>query len=254
MNIVITIALNTFKETLRDKVFYNLFIFALLMIGSALLLGSLTIGEQGKIVKDIGLASIDLFGMLIAIFVGVGLVSKEIEKRTIYTIVAKPVHRYQFLLGRYAGLALTMWVNTGIMLAAFCAVLFLAGATPDGGIVKAIGLVTIAQLIVLSAAMMFSTFTTPTLSGIFTLALYVIGELTPDLKALSDKLSGGMVRELLTGIYYALPNLALFNVKGEAVHGMPITGEYVVMAAGYGLAYAALVMLVSCMIFQRRDF
>jgi len=254
MNIVITIALNTFKETLRDKVFYNLFVFALLMIGSALLLGTLTIGEQGKIVKDIGLASIDLFGTLIAIFVGVGLVSKELEKRTIYTIIAKPVHRYQFLLGRYSGLALTMWVNTGVMLSAFCVVLFVAGAKPDGGIMKAIGLLTIAQLIVLSAAMLFSTFTTPTLSGIFTLALYVIGVLTPDLKALSDRLSDGLARELLTGLYYLLPNLALFNVKGEAVHGMPIAGDYMVMAAGYGLAYAALVLLVSCMIFQRRDF
>ena len=102
MNVILAIARNTFKEVLRDKVFYNLFVFALLMIGSALLLGTLTIGEQSKIIKDIGLASIDLFGVLIAIFVGVGLISKEIEKRTIYTIIAKPVHRYQFLLGRFA--------------------------------------------------------------------------------------------------------------------------------------------------------
>lgn len=254
MSAIVTIARNTFRETLRDKVFYNLFVFALLMIGSALLLGTLTIGEQGKIIKDIGLASIDLFGMLIAIFVGVGLVSKEIEKRTIYTIIAKPVHRYQFLLGRYSGLAFTMWVNTAVMLTAFCLILVIGGTTLDGGIMKAVGLISVAQLIVLSAAMLFSTFTTPTLSGIFTLALYVIGELTPDLKTMSDKLSGGISRELLTGLYYVLPNLALFNVKGEAVHGVPITGEYMVMAVGYGLAYAALVMLLSCIVFQRRDF
>ncbi len=254
MNAVLTIALNTFRETLRDKVFYNLVIYALLMIGSALVLGMLSIGEHGKIIKDIGLATIDLFGVLLAIFVGVGLISREIERRTIYTIIAKPVHRYQFLLGRYAGLALTMWVNTGIMLAAFCLILVMEGMTPDIGIMEAVGLITIAQLIVLAAAVLFSSFTTPTLGGIFTLALYVIGELTPDLKLVSDKLPVGPVRELLIGLYYLLPNLALFNVKGEAVHGVPVTGEYMMMAVAYGLTYAALVLFASCIVFQRRDF
>jgi ABC-type transport system involved in multi-copper enzyme maturation permease subunit len=249
----LTIARNTFKEVLRDKVFYNLFVFALLMIGSALLLGTLTIGEQSKIIKDIGLASIDLFGVLIAIFVGVGLISKEIEKRTIYTIIAKPVHRYQFLLGRFAGLVFTMWVNTAVMLVAFCVILVVGGTSPDSGLMKAVGLMTVAQLIVLSVAMLFSTFTTPTLSGIFTLALYVIGELTPDLKTLSEKLSG-VSRGLLSGSYYLLPNLALFNVKGEAVHGVPITAGYMLTAIGYGVSYAAVVLLLSCFVFQRRDF
>ena len=253
MNVILTIARNTFKEVLRDKVFYNLFVFALLMIGSALLLGTLTIGEQSKIIKDIGLASIDLFGVLIAIFVGVGLISKEIEKRTIYTIIAKPVHRYQFLLGRFAGLVFTMWVNTAVMLVAFCGILVVGGTSPDSGLMKAVGLMTVAQLIVLSAAMLFSTFTTPTLSGIFTLALYVIGELTPDLKTLSEKLSG-VSRGLLSGSYYLLPNLALFNVKGEAVHGVPITAGYMLTAIGYGVSYAAVVLLLSCFVFQRRDF
>ena len=253
MNVILTIARNTFKEVLRDKVFYNLFVFALLMIGSALLLGTLTIGEQSKIIKDIGLASIDLFGVLIAIFVGVGLISKEIEKRTIYTIIAKPVHRYQFLLGRFAGLVFTMWVNTAVMLVAFCVILVVGGSSPDSGLMKAVGLMTVAQLIVLSAAMLFSTFTTPTLSGIFTLALYVIGELTPDLKTLSEKLSG-VSRGLLSGSYYLLPNLALFNVKGEAVHGVPITAGYMLTAIGYGVSYAAVVLLLSCFVFQRRDF
>jgi ABC-type transport system involved in multi-copper enzyme maturation permease subunit len=253
MNVILTIARNTFKEVLRDKVFYNVFVFALLMIGSALLLGTLTIGEQSKIIKDIGLASIDLFGVLIAIFVGVGLISKEIEKRTIYTIIAKPVHRYQFLLGRFAGLVFTMWVNTAVMLVAFCVILVVGGTSPDSGLMKAVGLMTVAQLIVLSAAMFFSTFTTPTLSGIFTLALYVIGELTPDLKTLSEKLSG-VSRGLLSGSYYLLPNLALFNVKGEAVHGVPITAGYMLTAIGYGVSYAAVVLLLSCFVFQRRDF
>src|SRR5713101_8340318 len=115
MNRILVIARNTFRETLRDKILYNLVFFALLMIGSAVLLGSLTMGEQGKIIKDIGLAGINLFGVLIAIFVGISLVSKEIEKRTIYSIIAKPIRRYEFLLGRYSGLVMTLFVNTAIM-------------------------------------------------------------------------------------------------------------------------------------------
>ena len=133
MKRIMVIALNTFKENLRDKILYNLVFFGLMLTGSAILLGSLTIGEQDKITKDLGLASINIFGVLIAIFVGIGLVSKEIEKRTIYSIIAKPIPRYQFLLGRYSGLALTLFVNTAIMTVGFILVLLLAGVSLDLG-------------------------------------------------------------------------------------------------------------------------
>lgn len=254
MRKICVIALNTFKENLRDKVLYNLLFFGLLLIGSSILLGSLTIGEQDKIIKDIGLAGINVFGVLIAIFVGIGLVSKEIEKRTIYTILAKPVTRYQFLLGRYVGLVITLFVNTLVMVAGFFGVLLLSGMRPDLGLLEAISLIFVELLVMVAITVMFSTFTTPTLSATFTLAIYVIGHLATDLKTLAEKLQNGLSRVLLEGLYYTLPNLDYFNIKGEAVYGVPIVASHFLAAIGYGLAYAAVVIALACVIFQRRDF
>jgi Cu-processing system permease protein len=254
MNRITVIALNTFRETLRDKILYNLVFFGLLLIGSSILLSTLTMGEQVKIIQDIGLASINVFGVIIAIFVGIGLVSKEIEKRTIYTIIAKPVPRYLFLLGKYSGLALTLLVNVGIMVAGFILTILVSQAGLDLALLKAVGLIFVELLVITAVAVMFSTFTTPTLSATFTLAIYVIGHLTDDLRTLGAKLGESLTKTVLDGLYYVLPNLEYFNVKGQAVNGLPIEPSYLVSAATYGIAYSAILLILACMIFQRRDF
>ncbi len=254
MNHVLVIALNTFKETLRDRIFYNLLVFGVLLIVSALLLTSLSIGEHAKILKDIGLGGMELFGVLISIFVGITLISREIERRTIYTVLAKPVHRYEFILGRYAGLSLTLLVNTLVMSLAFGLMLLAGHASMDAGLLTAVGLILVGQLVVMAVAVMFSTFTTPTLSAMFTLACYVIGRLAGDLQSLAGKLADGAGKMLLQGLYYVLPNLAYFNVKGQAVYGIPIDPSYCIQAIGYGLGYVALFVGLACTIFQRRDF
>lgn len=254
MSQIIVIALNTFRETLRDKILYNLVFFGLLLIGSSILLGSLTMGEQAKIIQDLGLASINLFGVLIAIFVGIGLVSKEIEKRTIYSIIAKPIPRYLFPLGKYSGLVLTLFVNIAIMAAGFFLVLLASGAGLNLALLKAIGLIFVELLVITAVAVMFSTFTTPMLSATFTLAVYVIGHLTADLRVLGARLQNELTTGVLDGLYYVLPNLEYFNVKGQAVHGIPIAWSYLVSAVAYGVLYSAAVLALSCVIFQRRDF
>jgi Cu-processing system permease protein len=254
MSQITVIALNTFKENLRDKILFNLVIFGLLLIGSSILLSTLTIGEQAKIIKDIGLASISLFGTLIAIFVGIGLVSKEIERRTIYTIIAKPLPRYKFLLGKYFGLVLTLFVNTSIMVVGFFLILLLGQMVPDSGLMEAILLIFVELLVLTAVAVMFSTFTTPTLSATFTLAVFVIGHLTDNLKALAGKLPDGLAKTCLNFLYYALPNLSNLNLKGQAVHGIPIEPSYLLGAMAYGLTYAAGILVLACVIFQRRDF
>lgn len=254
MNRIKVIALNTFRETLRDKILYNLVFFGLLLIGSSILLSTLTMGEQAKIIQDIGLASINLVGVLIAIFVGIGLVSKEIEKRTIYSIIAKPVPRYQFLLGKYLGLALTLFVNTAIMASGFFVTLLVGHVGLSAALLKAIALIFLELLVLTAVAVMFSTFTTPTLCATFTLAIYVIGHLTDDLRVLGGKLTADVGRWILDGLYYALPNLEYFNVKGQAVHGLPIEAGYLVSSVTYGLAYSAVLLALACVIFQRRDF
>lgn len=254
MNRITVIALNTFKENLRDKILYNLVVFGMLMIGSSILLGTLTLGEQVKIIKDLGLASINIFGAFIAIFVGIGLVSKEIERRTIYTIIAKPVPRYQFLAGKYVGLSLTLFANIAIMVAGFFLTLLAVGVGFDLTLLKAIGLIFVELLVITAVAVMFSTFTTTTLSAIFSLAIYVIGNLTDDLKALADKLPDGPTKGLLDLLYYILPNLDFFNIKGQAVHGIPVEPSYLVAAVAYGFLYGGVIVTLACVIFQRRDF
>jgi ABC-type transport system involved in multi-copper enzyme maturation permease subunit len=251
---IFVIALNTFRETVREKVLYNLLFFALLMIGSSILLSTLTIGEQSKIIMDIGLASINIFGILIAIFVGIGLVSKEIEKKTIYTIISKPIYRYQFLLGKYLGLLITLFVNTSIMVTGFFGVLILMtyNITPD--MIKAILLIFVELMVVTAVALMFSTFTTSLLSAIFTISIYIIGHLLGDLKAFAAKLGNPVITFLLDALYYILPNLENFNIKGEVVHNIALDPSFIIMSVLYGILYISMILFSSVIIFQRRDF
>ena len=250
---VLSIALNTFRENLRDKLLYNLLVFALLMIGSSLLLMRLTLGEFHRLLLDVGLGSINIFGVLIAIFVGIGLVNKEIEKKTIYTIVSKPVARYQFLVGKYLGLTLTLLVNTLIMAGGLLLVLFAQGVPIESMLFKALGLIFMEFMVITAVALLCSTFTSATLSAIFTLATYVIGHLTADLKTFGEKMDEGM-RAVVTGLYYILPNLERFNLKGNVIHHIEVSGTDLLLVVVYGLTYVAFLLMTASIIFQRRDF
>ena len=250
---VLSIALNTFRENLRDKLLYNLLIFALLMIGSSLLLMTLTLGEFHRLILDIGLGSINFFGVLIAIFVGIGLVSKEIEKKTIYTIISKPVARYQFLLGKYMGLSLTLLVNTAIMAVGLLAVLYFQNVPIHVVLFKALGTIFLEFMVVTAVALFFSTFTSATLSAIFTLAIFVIGHLTTDLRTFGQKMDA-VGRGILDGIYYLLPNLERFNLKGHVTHQLDVSGNDLLLIAAYGVGYTAFLLMLASVIFQRRDF
>jgi len=250
---VLSIALNTFRENLRDKLLYNLLVFALLMIGSSLLLMRLTLGEFHRLLLDVGLASINIFGVLIAIFVGIGLVNKEIEKKTIYTIVSKPVARYQFLVGKYLGLTLTLLVNTLVMAGGLLLVLVAQDVPIESMLFKALGLIFIEFMVITAVALLCSTFTSATLSAIFTLATYVIGHLTADLKTFGEKVDEGM-RAVVTGLYYILPNLERFNLKGNVIHHIEVSGTDLLLIVAYGLTYVAFLLISASLIFQRRDF
>jgi ABC-type transport system involved in multi-copper enzyme maturation permease subunit len=248
------VAHNTFRETVRDKILYNLVFFALLLIGLSVLLGTLTIGEQSKIVSDVGLGAIDLVGVIIAIFVGIGLVSKEIERRTIYTILARPITRTEFILGKYAGLGCVMMVNLAIMVAMFLLTVVLSGNPIHGSLFQAIQLILVETLLVTALAMFFSTFSSPTLSAIMTIGFYVIGHLTTDLKGIAEKSQNPVSETIMSGLYYLCPNLEWLNIKGQAARGVMVTGEYQLAATVYGLLYASLLLFGACRIFEGRDF
>src|ERR1700733_7097601 len=126
-NVPAVVAVNTFRESVRDRVLYNLIFFALVMIAAAVIVGKISIGVEHEVIINLGLTAISLFGLVMAIFIGVGLVYKEIEKRTLYSLLAKPVRRWQFLTGKYAGLLLTLVVNTAFMTLGLAAAFFYVG-------------------------------------------------------------------------------------------------------------------------------
>jgi ABC-type transport system involved in multi-copper enzyme maturation permease subunit len=251
---VYAIAINTFKEVIRDKIFYSLVFFAILLLGASVLLSTLTVGEQSKIIEDLSLSGIEIFGVIIAIFVGIGLVNKELEKKTIYTIISKPIKRWQFLLGKYLGLALTLLSYVSVMTVCYMLVILAYTNTLPWQTLVAVLLIYVELLVVTASAILFSTFSTPTLSASYALAIYVIGNMTGDLRGLAAKTGSAGASALLNFFYYFLPNLQDFNVKSETVHNIPVTAGFVLSAITYGLMYVMAILAVSVLVFQRRNF
>ena len=267
MRAISTVAINVFRESVRDRVPYNLVLFSVLLIASSYLLGQLTAGQDVKIVKDLGLAAISVFGLFIAIFIGIGLVSKEVERRSIYALLSKPVSRPQFIAGKYLGLVLTLAVNITVMVVALYIVLgYLSwqesaeykavweAPGPDPAMLKAVFLIFIELMLVTALALFFSTFSTPMLSAVLTFGLYVAGHFNSDLKNFDKVVNSQAAIWLSRGMYHVLPDLSAFDVKTEVVHGLPVTMGYLASTTAYGLAYVTALLLVAMFIFSRRDF
>jgi ABC-type transport system involved in multi-copper enzyme maturation permease subunit len=217
-------------------------------------LAVLTVGDRVKIIKDVGLAAISLFGMLIAVLIGTGLVYKEIDKKTIYTLLAKPIERWQFLLGKFLGLVLTLFVLTAAMAAVFLAVVLVHTSTIDGRLVLAVAFIFLELVLVTAVAMLFSCFSTPILSSVFTLSFYIIGHFSWGMQALIEKSRPGPARVALRVLYAVLPDLENFNYKTDAVYGLKILPQYYAFSALYGLAYTLFVLTLAVLIFKKRDF
>ena len=250
---VLAIALNTFREAIRDRILYLLLVFAILLISASRVLSMLTVGSEEKIVKDIGLAAISLFGTATAVFVGVGLVFKEIEKRTIYTLVSKPIVRSQFILGKYLGLVIVLAVNVSVMTTFLYGLLLLKGWA-DAAMAGAVFLTFIELLLVTAIAILFSSFSTPILSSLFTVTAYVIGHLSWGLQMLAGRAEGALGRGICHALYWVLPNLERLNVRGMVVHGTPVPAEQLLMGAVYGVSYTVIVLALAMVIFRKRDF
>lgn len=248
------LASNTYREAVRDKLLYNLLLFAALMIGSSILLAQIQIGKDDRVYRDVGLSSIAFFGVLIAIFVGINLVHKELSTKTVYTMLAKPVRRWEFLLGKYFGLLSLLAVEVAIMSACFLGVLVWTGATFDVGLLWSILLIYCELSLVTAIAMFFSSFTTPYLSGMFTIALWIIGHLLGDLRAFGSKSDLPGLRGLLETLYWTLPNLDRLDIKADASAGKTIELARVGFAALYAWLYSFVLMSGAIVLFQRRDF
>ena len=253
----IAIARNAFREAVRDRVLYNLVLFVLLLIAGAIFLGELSAGQETKIIIDLGLSAMLLFGVFIAIFVGVALVYKEIERRTLYAILSKPIGRGQFLLGKYLGLCLTLLVNVIVMgVGVSLALIYIRrGWDPLAAkIWPAILLIYLELTIMTAVALLFSTFSSPALSALLTFFVFLIGHFSGDLKSLANTSSSGAARVLFRVLYYLLPNLTTYSVITPAAHGVAPDVQTILLAVAYAIVYATVLLAAATMIFSGRNF
>ena len=249
-----TIAMNTVREAIRSKLLYALLFFAILMILSSVLLSSLSYVERERILQDLGLGAIRLFGVAIAIFVGVELIHKEVDRRTVQTILSKPLTRAEFLLGKFVGLVIAIWIQMAIMMAVFGAVSLASGAPLSATHAAAFLLTGIELALVVAIATFFSAFTTPLLASFFSSALWIAGNLTRNLRDIGAASELEPLRVATLWLYRLLPDLDSFNLSIEATHGLPIAASDIWLAIAYGVAYVAIVLLGAVVIFERRDF
>ncbi|HEX9367044.1 MAG TPA: ABC transporter permease [Vicinamibacterales bacterium] len=267
MRAVRAVAVAVFRESVRDRVFYNLVFFAVLLVAASILIGQLTAGQDVKIIKDLGLAATSLFGLFIAVFVGINLVSKEVDRRSVYPLFAKPIRRAELILGKYAGLLLTLLVNMAVMTVAIYAVLYLlsrgvpariqgAWDAPamDPALLKALALIYLNLAVVTAVALFFSTYSSPMLSAIFTIGIYVAGQFSADLRRFDMVVDSPAAVAVAKASYYVLPDFAKFDVKLAVVHGIPVSGGYMASTAAYAAMYIAALLFGAVMIFSRRDF
>lgn len=267
MRSTLWIAVNVFRESVRDKVLYNLVLFAIILMAASYLIGQLTAGQDVKIIKDLGLAATSVFGLFIAVFIGIGLVSKEVDKRSIYSLLAKPIERYQIVLGKYIGLVLTLVVNVGIMTIALYAVLaymaWMLGPEAakawerpalDLAMLKAVALTLVELSVVTALAVFFSTFSTPLLSAALTFGFFIAGRFSVELRDFQQVVESPAAAKVAEVLYWILPNLAPFDVRTQVVHGQPVPAGYMALTAGYGLLYITMLLVPSVLIFSRRDF
>lgn len=261
-----SVAHNTFIEAIRDRVLFSLILFAFVMILSSLIFASISAEQYNKIVKDLGLTAISLIGIMISIFLGMGLVYKEIEKKTVYNIFSKPIRRYEFILGKYLGLSFTLLVNT----AAMAFILFLLVLYTEmryAGLIKyyygghyyaeffkAVYFEYLEFIVVIGVALVFSSFTTPVMSVLFTFFLFAIGRFSSDIRLLAEQVKNPVVGFLTEVIYRVIPNLEKFDVRREAVYGGSVSAELILYTTAYAILYILALLVLSIIIFEKREF
>jgi ABC-type transport system involved in multi-copper enzyme maturation permease subunit len=247
-------AVNTMREAVRSKLLYTLLFFALAMMMLGIALSTLSYVERERMVQDFGFASLRLFSVAIAVFVGVNLIHKEVERRTVYTILSKPLSRAEFLIGKYLGLVLIIWLQVAVMAAFFAAVSLLMGAPLGASHLAALALTAVELALIVALATLFSAFTTPLLASFFSCGLWLAGHLTRDLRDHGASSESAVVRELTAWLHRVLPDLESFNLSLEAAHQLPIAASDVWLPALYGAGYTLILLVVAASIFERRDF
>lgn len=253
MRRLLAVAANTYRESIRERVLYNLAFFAILMTLSGLLMGSLSIRQDDKIIKDVGLAAVELFGTLIAVFVGVALVSKEVERRSLYPLLAKPLARHELVLGKFLGLALTLLVNTALMALGLLATLLATRRTLELSLLQAIYPIYLGLLLAVALALLFSTVSsTAAFAAVCTVCAVIVGRFSDVIHNMTQVIPGAPV-PLIDFLYYALPNFRNFDLKDRVVYGDPVSALDLAWLTGYALAYVGATLGATVLAFQRKE-
>ena len=250
------VALNTFREAVRDRVLYNLLFFALVMMAASIIAGQISIGIEQTVIVTLGLSAISLIGLLISVFIGVGLVSKEMDKRTLYAVLAKPVRRWEFLLGKFGGLVLTLAVNvTAMAVGLFLALLYVKPALERGGatVLIAVYFIWLKLALVVALALLFSCFTTPLLAILFTAGIYIVGLYVQELRNMPIEVMSRGMTLFTKWLSYLLPNFENFNIMAMAAHSRQVPGALIVQNTLYAAIYSAIVLTAAVVVFSRRN-
>lgn len=250
---IFAVAMNTYREAIRDKVLYVLLFFAVIMIFGSKALGWISIGQDDKIVMNISLATVSVFGALIAIFVGTNLVYKEIDKRTIYTILSRPLWRYEFVLGKYLGLALLIGVVTIVMMLVTAAYVYVLGGDISATFFQAVFLIYVKLLLITALSVLMSSLTSPILGAIIVFSTYILGHATGILMDLPPQFDGTLAESMLHFVYFLMPNLSNFDIWAEAANGVAIAPSYLLWSVTYGAAYTSMLVLLAVLVFEGKD-
>jgi ABC-type transport system involved in multi-copper enzyme maturation permease subunit len=266
INRIKVIAYNTFIEAVRDRILYSLLIFAVLMILGTVIISSISAEQYNKITKDLGLTTISIIGILISIFLGMTVVYKEIDKKTVYNLFSKPVRRFEFIVGKYLGISLTLFVITlGMSLILFLLVFYVENRYRGliefhyGGhyyteFVSAIYFTYLEFLIIIGVSLVFSSFTTPIMTVMFVLLVFIIGRFSSDIRLFSEHLTHPSVGYVTEIIYRIVPHLDQFNLRNEAVYGGEISLSLILNLSAYAFLYCGSMIVLSIVIFEKKEF
>lgn len=249
------IATNGFREVIRDRILYIIGLFALLLILSLAILPKIAVSTDEKIFLDLGIGAINILGVIIAIFVGTGLINKEIEKKTVLILIPKPISKTEFIVGKHLGLTLVLLVLIAAMSLIYIGLMsFSAIEYPFLSLLIAIVYILIELALLIAVAIAFSVFTSSILATLFSFGIYVMGHLSKDLLEFAQITENQSVQTITKTLFLILPDLERFNLKNEAVYNLlPSTGDLISNAI-YGLFYIVLLLTITIFIFSRRQF
>ena len=254
MRRVYAIAVNTFRETIRDRVLGVIVLFALGMIIASLWLASISLNQQARMMKDFGLVAVTFFGLVVAVFVAASLVHKEVEKRTVFVLFSKPVGRTEFIWGKFLGLAATMLVVlAGMGLFLFLLTLVVAKQA-SGWLLVATALIYLQLLVVMAVTVFFSTVSSAILASVLGISVFVAGQLSHNVLSLSRLGNGVVIKAASWVVYVLIPNLGAVDIKPAVVGEASASWASIAAWAGYLVAYIVVVVLAAAWVFRRKEF